>query len=58
MELPPHTTTLVLPKNDAVRILAVSVTRENPQAYPAQPLYDTLKCTNTRAYKAVKGSPQ
>lgn len=58
MELPPHTTTLVLPKNDDVRILAISVAREDPQAHPAQPLYDTLKCTNTKAYGAVKSSPQ
>jgi alpha-mannosidase len=47
MELPPHATTLVLPKNDKVRILAISVARENPQVRPAQPLYDTLKHTDT-----------
>jgi len=47
MELPPHATTLVLPKNDNIRILAISVARENPQVLPAQPLYDTLKCTDT-----------
>lgn len=43
MELPPHTSTLVLPKNENIRILAISVARENPQIRPAQPLYDTLK---------------
>jgi alpha-mannosidase len=47
MELPPHATELVLPKNNNVRILAISVVRENPQVLPAQPLYDTLKCTAT-----------
>jgi alpha-mannosidase len=47
MELPPHTTTLVLPKNDKIRIMAISVARENPQVLPAQPLYDTLGRTDT-----------
>jgi alpha-mannosidase len=45
--LPPHTTTLVLPKNDKIRIMAISVARENPQVLPAQPLYDTLGRTDT-----------
>ncbi len=47
MELPPHATKLVLPKNDNIRILAISVARENPQVLPAQPLYDTLRRTDT-----------
>jgi alpha-mannosidase len=47
MELPPHATVLVLPKNDNIRILAVTVARENPQVRPAQPLYDTLKRTDS-----------
>ncbi len=47
MDLPPHGTTLVLPKNDKIRILAISVARENPEVRPAQPLYDTLKRTDT-----------
>lgn len=46
MELPPHTTTLVLPKNEKIRILAISVAQENPQVLPAQPLYDTLGRTD------------
>ena len=43
--MPPHAATLVLPKNDKIRILAVSVAREEPQVTPAQPLYDTLEHT-------------
>jgi alpha-mannosidase len=43
MDLPPHTTTLTLPKNDSIRILAISVAREEPDVTPAQPLYDTLE---------------
>lgn len=58
MEVSPHTTSLVLPKNDSIRILAVSVARENPETHPAQPLYDTLKSTSTTAYGAVQDSPQ
>jgi alpha-mannosidase len=43
MELPPHATTLTLPKNDNVHILAISVAHESPEVSPVQPLYDTLK---------------
>lgn len=42
MELPRGAHTLTLPKNDKVRILAVSVADENPSVSAAQPLYDTL----------------
>lgn len=41
--LPPHATTLTLPDNDKIRILAISVARDVPQVSPAQPLYDTLQ---------------
>jgi alpha-mannosidase len=47
MELPPHATTLTLPKNENVRILAISVAHDNPEVSPAQPLYDTLKWRDT-----------
>ncbi len=55
MDLLPHATTLVLPKNDGIRILAISVARENPEVSPAQPLYDTLKWkdTNPKDYIAA-----
>jgi alpha-mannosidase len=56
MELPPHARTLTLPRNGNIRILAVSVARENPEVEPAQPLYDTLHWTGTneKGYTAAK----
>jgi len=42
LDLPHGAKTLTLPDNDRVRVLAVSVANENPQATPAEPLYDTL----------------
>jgi alpha-mannosidase len=42
LDLPHGAKTLTLPDNDKVRVLAVSVANENPQATPAEPLYDTL----------------
>jgi alpha-mannosidase len=42
MDLPRGATTLTVPKNDKVRILAVSVARQEPEITPVQPLYDTL----------------
>ena len=42
IDLPRGATTLTLPKNDKIRILAVSVARQNPEITPVQPLYDTL----------------
>jgi alpha-mannosidase len=42
LDLPHGAKTLTLPNNDKVRVLAVSVADENPQATPAEPLYDTL----------------
>ena len=45
MDLVGNERTLVLPDNDKIRILAVSVAEENPELSPAQPLYDTLDRT-------------
>ena len=42
IELPRGANTITLPSNNNVRILAISVADENPQASPTQPLYDTL----------------
>jgi alpha-mannosidase len=42
IDLPRGATPLALPKNDKVRILAVSVGRQGPEITPVQPLYDTL----------------
>ena len=45
IDMPAHAATLVLPNNDNIRVLAVSVAREDPPVTPAQPLYDTLEHT-------------
>ncbi|MGB2605247.1 MAG: glycoside hydrolase family 38 C-terminal domain-containing protein [Candidatus Sulfotelmatobacter sp.] len=42
IDLPAGARTMRLPNNDRVRILAVSVARENSAVTPAQPLYDVL----------------
>jgi alpha-mannosidase len=47
--LPSHSRTVTLPANDKIRILAISVAKEEPSVQPAQPLYDTLGRTGTLA---------
>jgi alpha-mannosidase len=42
MDLPSHAKKLTLPTNDSIRIMAISVAKEDPSVNPAQPLYDTL----------------
>jgi alpha-mannosidase len=42
IDLPAQARTLTLPANEHVRIMAVSVAKEEPDVMPAQPLYDTL----------------
>jgi alpha-mannosidase len=42
VDLPAGARTLTLPKNDKIRVLAVSVAREPAGVEPAHPLYDTL----------------
>ena len=42
IDLPAGATTLVLPNNPRIRILAASVARETEPVRPAHPLYDTL----------------
>jgi alpha-mannosidase len=42
MDLPAGAKTLTLPVNDKIRILAVSVAKEDPGVSPVQPLHDTL----------------
>jgi alpha-mannosidase len=46
LDLKPGVTTLQLPNNSNVRILAISVARENSEATPARPLYDVLPSSN------------
>jgi alpha-mannosidase len=43
IDLPPHATSLILPNDDRIRILAISVARREREVAPAQPLYDTLE---------------
>lgn len=42
MDVPAGATTITLPMNDKIRILAISVADENPEVKPVQPLYDML----------------
>jgi alpha-mannosidase len=49
IDLPPGSKTLQLPQNDKIRILAISVAHESPNAHPAQPLYDELPSPNAGA---------
>ena len=43
IELPPGATTLTLPNNDSVRIMAITATNETNSVKPAHALYDTLE---------------
>jgi len=43
LEVPPGATTLMLPDNDRVRILAVTVSDKGGAVHPAHPLFDTLQ---------------
>jgi alpha-mannosidase len=45
MDIPPDATTLTLPNNSNIRILAVSAAEVSGKASPAAPLYDTLERT-------------
>jgi alpha-mannosidase len=51
MDLPASAKTLTLPANDNIRIMAISVAKEEPKVSPAQPLYDTLKRTTEGSSK-------
>jgi len=43
IDLPAGATTLTLPDNDKIRVLAVTVANEPSHISPAAPLYDTLE---------------
>ncbi|MDQ2832785.1 MAG: glycosyl hydrolase-related protein [Acidobacteriota bacterium] len=45
LDLPADARTITLPNNDKIRVLAVSVAKENPAVKAAQPLFDPLKHT-------------
>ena len=42
IDLQPGAKTMQLPDNNKIRILAISVSEENPEVKPVQPLYDVL----------------
>jgi alpha-mannosidase len=42
LDIPSGAKTIVLPDNDKIRILAISLTEDNPAINPALPLYDVL----------------
>jgi alpha-mannosidase len=42
IDLPPGSKAMILPDNDKIRILGISVADENPEVKPVQPLYDTF----------------
>ena len=42
IDLPAGAKTITLPRNEKIRIFALSVADENPEVRPVQPLYDTL----------------
>jgi alpha-mannosidase len=46
LDLPASVKTLTLPENGKIRILAATVAEESGQAWPAQPLYDTMQNPN------------
>jgi alpha-mannosidase len=46
IDLPAGATTLTLPDNGKIRILAATVAKEPPQVKPVHPLYDTLDRAN------------
>ena len=43
LDIPQGAMALILPDNDKVRILAVTVSQEGPRLRPAQPLADNLE---------------
>ncbi len=55
IDLPAHAKTLTLPSNENIRILAISVAKENPQVSAVQPLYDTLGRTEPGAMEPAAG---
>jgi alpha-mannosidase len=56
IDLPAHAKTLTLPANDNIRILAISVAKEEPRVSPVQPLYDTLGRTAPGPTEAAAGA--
>jgi alpha-mannosidase len=53
IDLPAGAKTISLPRNDKIRVLALSAADENPVLRPAQPLYDTLGSSEPGPMKAI-----
>ena len=58
IDIPAGATTLTLPANENIRVLAVSVAKEDPQVKPAQPLFDTLGRTEPGTMVAAGSKAQ
>ena len=58
LDLPEGATTLTLPANDRIRILAITVANEPGSLYPAHPLYDVLGPGNNNASRRWSYKPQ
>jgi alpha-mannosidase len=56
IDLPSHAKTLTLPVNDNVRILALSVAKEDPRVSAVKPLYDTLGRTEPGPMEPAAGN--
>ena len=54
VKLPAHARTLTLPDNDKVRVLAVSVAKQEPDVTAGAPLYDTLGASEPGELVAAK----
>ncbi len=46
LDVPAGARSITLPKNDKIRILAITAVQENPVTTPAEPLFDTLGSTS------------
>jgi len=57
IDLPPGARTLTLPANENIRVLAVSVAKEDPRVSAAQPLYDTLGRTEPGPLQPASTAP-
>jgi alpha-mannosidase len=58
IDLPAGATTLTLPANENIRVLAVSVAKEDPQVKPAQPLFDTLGESEPGSMETASSKPK
>jgi alpha-mannosidase len=57
LDLPAHPNRLTLPRNDKLRILAISVASEEPDVSSGQPLYDTFGRTEPGSFVSLHSQP-